>query len=213
MVNHPPNHRARILEAAARVYGEHGFRGATTRRIATAAGVNEVTLFRLFGSKNALIDEAVRCHAANGERPSALPDRPGVPETELTSWALTVLQHLTRNATMIRKCMGEMEERPEMVPNACAGPTIATESLYSYVQKLRRAGQVTADGELRAAVSMLIGALFAEGMSRDMMPQNYPASIEKSATMYVRLFLRAIGFQPATPKRAIRKKPRIRVAA
>ena len=37
-----------ILEAAARLYGEHGFRGTTTRRIAQEAGVNEVTLFRQF---------------------------------------------------------------------------------------------------------------------------------------------------------------------
>ena len=54
------DNRARILDAAARVYAEYGYRGATTRRIAVAAGVNEVTLFRTFGSKAALIYEAVR---------------------------------------------------------------------------------------------------------------------------------------------------------
>ena len=43
--------RDRILEAAALVYAETGFRGATTRRIAERAGVNEITLFRHFGSK------------------------------------------------------------------------------------------------------------------------------------------------------------------
>ena len=52
--------RTQLLEAAARIYSEAGFRGATTRRIADEAGVNEVTLFRLFGSKGALIAEAVR---------------------------------------------------------------------------------------------------------------------------------------------------------
>ena len=50
--------RAKILEAAARVYSQHGFRGATTRLIAQEADVNEVTLFRTFGSKEALIEEA-----------------------------------------------------------------------------------------------------------------------------------------------------------
>ena len=34
------DNRARILDAAARVYAEFGYRGATTRRIAVAAGVN-----------------------------------------------------------------------------------------------------------------------------------------------------------------------------
>ena len=57
--------KQQLLDAAVRVYAEGGFRGATTRRIAEEAGVNEVTLFRLFGSKAALIDEAIRCRAVN----------------------------------------------------------------------------------------------------------------------------------------------------
>ena len=46
-----PEIQNRILAAAARVYAQYGFRGATTRLIANEAGVNEVTLFRTFGSK------------------------------------------------------------------------------------------------------------------------------------------------------------------
>src|SRR3712207_1163119 len=91
--------RARILEAAARVYAEFGYRGATTRRIATAAGVNEVTLFRTFGSKAALIDEAVRSSAAAGASSrsalaASLPEIPVDPERELTAWAVAQLAQL-----------------------------------------------------------------------------------------------------------------------
>jgi AcrR family transcriptional regulator len=59
-MQHPIDSRDRLIEAAIRVFAESGFRGATTRRIAEAAGVNEVTLFRLFKTKGALIDEAAR---------------------------------------------------------------------------------------------------------------------------------------------------------
>ncbi|MEO7475110.1 MAG: TetR family transcriptional regulator, partial [Gemmatimonadales bacterium] len=38
------NVRDQLLTAAARVYAEVGYRGATTRRIAQEAGVNEITL-------------------------------------------------------------------------------------------------------------------------------------------------------------------------
>ena len=51
--------RDQLLEAAARLYAETGYRGATTRRIAMQAGVNEITLFRHFGSKDALMREAI----------------------------------------------------------------------------------------------------------------------------------------------------------
>ena len=58
------DHRHRILQAAARVYTQHGWRGATTKRIAEEAGVNEVTLFRHFGSKEALLEQMIRDLAA-----------------------------------------------------------------------------------------------------------------------------------------------------
>src|SRR5574339_309511 len=51
--------REQLLQAALKVYSTSGVRGATTKRIAQAAGVNEVTLFRHFGSKDALLQEAL----------------------------------------------------------------------------------------------------------------------------------------------------------
>ena len=71
--------RQRILDAAKRVYAQHGFRGATTRLIAIEAGVNEVTLFRTFGSKATLFEAVMHSHVAQSPAPS-LPDRPRDPE-------------------------------------------------------------------------------------------------------------------------------------
>jgi AcrR family transcriptional regulator len=41
----------RIIKAASDVFSREGYRGATTKRIAEAAGINEITLFRRFKSK------------------------------------------------------------------------------------------------------------------------------------------------------------------
>ena len=51
----PEETRERILVAAREVIGRKGKRGATTREIADVAGVNEATLFRHFGTKEALL--------------------------------------------------------------------------------------------------------------------------------------------------------------
>jgi AcrR family transcriptional regulator len=67
--------RDRILDAAKKVYAQHGFRGATTRLIAIEAGVNEVTLFRTFGSKAALFEALMQAHVAA----SPIPDLPDIP--------------------------------------------------------------------------------------------------------------------------------------
>ena len=51
----PEETRERILTACREVIAKKGKRGATTREIADVAGVNEATLFRHFGTKEALI--------------------------------------------------------------------------------------------------------------------------------------------------------------
>lgn len=46
--------RESLLDAALELFGSRGFAGTTTKEIAKRAGVNEVTLFRTFGSKQGL---------------------------------------------------------------------------------------------------------------------------------------------------------------
>ncbi|HEY3422640.1 MAG TPA: TetR/AcrR family transcriptional regulator [Methanocellaceae archaeon] len=48
----------KILDATIRVLAQEGYHGATTKKIAEEAGVNEVTVFRRFKNKENLIREA-----------------------------------------------------------------------------------------------------------------------------------------------------------
>lgn len=187
-----PN-RCRILDAARKVFGEFGFRGATTRRIAQEAGVNEVTLFRTFGSKAALIAEALSS-APIDPRAMLLPDVPDDPERELTLWCRGQLAHLRGSSALIRKTMSEAEERPELSSCAVDGPTRASQQLITYINRLRRQGRTHGEFQTQAAAAMLLGALFADAMGRDMMPQIFPQPTEAAPRIYTRLFLRTIGF-------------------
>lgn len=51
--------RTRLVDAARELFAERGYAATTTRAIADRAGVNEVTLFRRFGSKAALLHALV----------------------------------------------------------------------------------------------------------------------------------------------------------
>lgn len=62
--------RARLLESAARVIAERGFRGATTRAICDRAGANVAAINYHFGSKERLQAEALRWAAGR------MPDDP-----------------------------------------------------------------------------------------------------------------------------------------
>src|SRR5256885_9177049 len=132
--------RERILQAAARVYAQHGFRGATTRLIAIEAGVNEVSLFRTFGSKAALFEAMMQSHAASLPVPT-LPDVPGDAQTEITAWCTAVLAHMRQWRSIIRKSFGELEERPEAAIVMCEGAKFAAPGLGADGARLQAAGR------------------------------------------------------------------------
>ena len=184
--------RTTILNAAVTVFSQHGFRGSTTRRIADAASVNEVTIFRYFGSKEALLQEAIK-----GSEGSAftnpLPQEPLDPQAELTKWCTGVIDHLRARGPMMRKCMSEIEERPELMSHATAAPTRATSDLITYFRKLKSKGLTNDDFDASAAATMLIGSLFHDAMGRKLMPDLFPKPENKASSKYAKLILRAIG--------------------
>ncbi len=183
--------RQQLLDAAARVYAESGFRGATTKRIAEEAGVNEVTLFRLFGSKAALIQEAVRCSVRPLEVPP-LPDVPVDPVAELTAWAESDHHFLLECRGMIRTAMAEVHERPEHAPQVAGHPNENFRELSAYIGRLEKHRFIPSAADAAPASAMLMGTLFADAMGRDIMPDMFPP-VDKAPATYVRLFLRSLG--------------------
>jgi AcrR family transcriptional regulator len=190
------NVKEQLLEAAAQVYAESGYHGATTRRIASVAGVNEITLFRHFGSKDVLLREALaRCHA---EGAVPLPEAPVDPHRELSEWSRSHLQHLQQRAALIRTCLGEFAERPELVTPEISCPVHAARELVVYLQRLRERGLASTSFDVHAAAAMLLGALFADAIGRDIVPDVYATRAEDAPSQYVALFLRGIGVETST---------------
>ena len=183
--------KQQLLDAAARVYAESGFRGATTRRIADEAGVNEVTLFRLFGSKAALIQEAVM-YASTTKAREQLPSEPVDPPRELTAWAEHNHHFMLEMRGMIRTSMAELHERPECASGAIAHRQQAFQDLVAYIERLAERRFIPSAADAKPAATMIMGSLFADAMGRDMMPDVFPPE-KQAPAIYVRLFLRALG--------------------
>lgn len=196
--------REKLLEAAMRVFAEAGFRGATTRRIAEAAGVNEVTLFRQFKSKTALINEVAQLYARRRSE-EALPTGPVAPLRELSDWCDAHLSLLRKSRDMIRKCMAEVDEHPEMATCMRQGPDVVHRQLLDYTTRLVKLRSLPmAPGDVHLACMMLQGALFADAMGRDIMPDLY-GPVRGVGEGYARFFLRMLGAEQdaaASPGRA-----------
>jgi len=182
----------RILDAALKVFAETGYRGATTRRIAQVAEVNEVTLFRHFGSKEELLQKAIGRLAAE-TLPASLPEVPEDPQRELTKWAKTHHAQLTRISSLIRTCMGESEEHPELARCAQNRPLKVAAELRTYLTKLSESGMADRDLDVPFATSLLMGAVLDDALGRSVMPELFTTPAAQAPARYVTLFLRAIG--------------------
>ncbi len=184
--------RDQLLDAAARLYAAAGYRGATTRRIAMQAGVNEITLFRHFGSKDALMREAIM-RAGTTPVHELLPEVPRDPQRELRDWARGHIAQLRERRSLIRTCMGEIEEHPGIFSAHNSPPAVAAAALSRYLRRLREIGIAKAPFDETAASAMLIGALFADAMGRDIMPGLYHNEPDEAVEQYLQLFLRGLG--------------------
>ncbi|HEV8612411.1 MAG TPA: helix-turn-helix domain-containing protein [Gemmatimonadales bacterium] len=184
--------RDKILHAATELYAETGFRGTTTRQIAQRAGVNEVTVFRHFGSKTALLSEAIQC-ACGRQEPNLLPEVPRNVREELLQWARVTWDGLWKRRAVIRSALGEIEAHPELYPKENSATACAGRELGAYLERCRAAGLVRASVDVATATATLMGTLFADALTRDVLPFVYRREPAQALVDYVELLLRAIG--------------------
>lgn len=100
----------RLLEAAGRVFARTGIKAATTRELAKEAGVNEVTLFRIFQNKAGLLAAVLeRAFLTPAEQYPQLSVRDGVSLREVvTAFATVDYEKKRRHIGLMRVLVGEV---------------------------------------------------------------------------------------------------------
>ena len=191
--------RQLILEAAARLYAEQGYRGATTRRIAAAAGVSEVTIFLLFGTKEALIQQALIDVSIPMPMSRALPHRPSNPERELVRWCGAYIRRLRQSRHLIRNSLGELADRPSLAANVGNLTAAASRMLREYLERATHHRVLPSTFDATAAATVLAGVLFADSMARDIIPDEFPSPASHAHKAYVRLILDGIYHTTCVP--------------
>ena len=107
--------RQRLIQAALRLFLSQGISGTTTRQIADAARVNEVTLFRHFGSKHGLLLGVLEESIAFDNLGQALVGRETLseqPEQALQDYASYCLHALEQVPELVRSLVGEADQYP-----------------------------------------------------------------------------------------------------
>lgn len=199
----PSTTRQRLLDAASRVCAERGLHGATTREIADAAEVNEVTLFRHFGSKEKLIAALFeRSVAAQMEALSDTEPDANDLDDDLHRYARRFNQMLFEHEPLIRALIGEAHRQPAAARQVIQDSVKPMrQRLIEYLRAAQKAGSVRRELDLAPTVDAFTGMLLSGMLRRTGGPRCLDYAQDTFVAICVDLFLRGI----AAPKPVRRK--------
>jgi AcrR family transcriptional regulator len=173
--------RQRLLEAAASLFARDGLAGATTRAIAHEAGVNEVTLFRLFHSKENLLAAVVGCtfDAQKTDPKPALPAATGDLRRDLANYVRLYESMLTENLPLIRTLLGEIHrhrDQEKKVANGIFRPL--RNELVARLKLAQKRGIIRSDVAAEVVADLLGGMVFTGVLRRSSpnKPMEYTAA-------------------------------------
>lgn len=167
--------KERILQAAAQVIAEQGYAGATTREIAEAAEVNEVTLFRHFGNKkNILLTVVERFSGVSGMESTLAGELTGDYRQDLTHIGQSFLEMMNHNRKSILVTIAESQRIPE-IREVIAGPPAEQRRLIgTYLRQQMEQGVVRPLPDPELAGQAFLGMFFEYSISQLLRPEDAP---------------------------------------
>ncbi|MEM8505747.1 MAG: TetR family transcriptional regulator [Cyanobacteria bacterium P01_D01_bin.1] len=147
--------REKIVKASLRLFAQQGTSATTTKEIAESAGVNEVTLFRQFGSKQGLLLAVLQEASVLSEMQAALSEIVGANDP-LTAYGSATLELLEQVPELMRSLIGESGQSP--IENRQALGQVLRQANLQTVGYLRSA-QVDCPGLSADAIATLLNTL------------------------------------------------------
>ncbi len=172
--------RQRIISAALQLFGQVGYSQATTRAIASAAGVNEVTLFRHFGNKKNLLFACMQAFNETGFAASFETELTGDYADDLLSMATRQMEDTRGKLDMLRMLLCDSRNVPELREALLSGARGNLSRLSAYFQQQVQAGHVRTDldPEVLAfafdslfSTSLLVESMFQQPLTPRLSPE------------------------------------------
>lgn len=181
----------KLILAAIDLIAEQGYDGTTTKEIAAAAGVNEVTLFRHFGSKQALLVAAFERYHYAGEMTKLFNERlTWDVRTDLLMIARTYHAIMNRNRKLLAIVQKGGSRLPEEVhKHSSQHPAHLKRLLTNYFSKLHKNGKIThIDPEITAMsfMWMNLGAYSSNLVESSNSGVTLDMFIERSVDLFAR---------------------------
>ena len=188
-----------IIEAAARVFAERGFHGATTQDIADVLGIKQASLYYYFSSKEAAL-ELVCLRGVEGffDAAKAIAARPESARERLALLINSHLSPLVDRADFVKVFLNERQHLPTESRRRIGRWSRGLERIFEEVIK-----EGIAKGEFRAALDPRIATLATLGMCNAVSSwqRNENADVAQISAEFARLVIDGIGKRPAASRR------------
>jgi len=189
----PEETRERILGAAREIIGRKGKRGATTREIADVAGVNEATLFRHFGTKEALLVACAQHFCGHLQLSDVASQLSGSLADDLLVIARLMYARFESLQDMIRWSFVEQEYDSDVFAQTAWRPQLAILGvLTEFMQRRIDAGELTGDAQKIAMV--FLGIVFIHAMGRKKFADSplHRGNPDEALRFYIDVFLNGV---------------------
>lgn len=182
--------RNRIFSAARQLLAKKGRRGTTTREIADLAGVNEATLFRHFGNKDALIEACVLHYCPVGDLALLLPTLTGDLREDLRQIAHFMTERMEDLRDLILATFTEEDQWAAAGDAAWRAPAMIKQAVTDYFSRRVETGEIEGDPVLMARLFM--GSIFAYVIGRKRLPLQPEYTLDQVIDFNINVFLNGV---------------------
>jgi AcrR family transcriptional regulator len=159
-----------VYDAAIKAVIERGYSGATTKQIAEAADISEVTLFRKYGNKAELVKRAIRAMAAEIDLESAS-RHTGDISVDLLRVVKTYQGSAAQHGGFYFAVLSEVPRHPELA-EMIDTPLGMISNISRLLWRYQEEGVLVKEPPFRAVVSLL-GPLIVTNMIHTAAPEKH----------------------------------------
>ncbi|GGL48624.1 TetR/AcrR family transcriptional regulator [Sporolactobacillus putidus] len=183
----------RIIEAFIELFRDYGYKGTTTRAIAERAGVNEVTVFRHFGNKRAIMDAAIQSVSYSPRLEKLIQEKVTWDlEKDLRMIASGYLGYMENTRDLLMIGFREAGNFPELNKMIVKIPLELKRVLVRYFSEMRQKGKIIdADIDYQAMNFLLLNFGYFLSKSR-FADQVIPDSLDDFLNSSIQLFVRGL---------------------
>jgi AcrR family transcriptional regulator len=189
----PEETRERILTATREIIGRKGKRGATTREIADVAGVNEATIFRHFGTKEALLVACAQHFSGHVQLADVAAQLTGPLADDLLAIARLMFARFESLQDMIRWSLVEQDYESDIFAETAWRPQLALLAILTqFMQRRIDDGEVHGDAQKLAMV--FLGVVFMHALGRKKFPDSllHRGDPDDALRFYIDVFLNGV---------------------